>query len=57
MKLKLLRDDIGCCICEDCGYYDKVLKVCKQNRKSADSASECKNFFRSYGIVGNKEGD
>lgn len=57
MKLKLLRDDIRCCICEDCVNYDNSLKVCKQNRKSADSASECKDFYRSYGVVGLKKGD
>lgn len=51
-KFKLLRDDIGCCICEDCSYYSTISKMCTNDRKQADAPDSCKDFKRAYGIVG-----
>lgn len=51
-KFKLLRDDIGCCICEDCSYYSTISKMCINDRKQADTPDSCEDFKRVYGIIG-----
>jgi hypothetical protein len=52
MKFKLLRDDIGGCICEDCVNFQ--IKKCKIGKKSADKFNECIDFHRSYEVIGLK---
>jgi hypothetical protein len=52
MRLKLLRDEIGCCICEDCRNYSTISKICTEDRRQPDSADSCTDFYRSYGVYG-----
>ena len=52
MKLKMLRDEMGSCICEDCSYFSTTDKICVKDRRQADSADACKDFNRAYGVHG-----
>lgn len=51
-KFRLLRDDIGRCICEDCKEYSAISKMCRLDRMSAVAPDSCLDFQRAYGIKG-----
>ncbi len=51
-KFRLLRDDIGCCICEDCKEYSTVSKICRLGKKCADEPDSCTEFKCAYGVIG-----
>jgi len=56
MKFKLLRNDIGCAICEDCKEYSPISRMCRLDRKSSDASDECEDFKRAYEVVGCHDG-
>lgn len=51
-RLKMIRDEIGICICEDCKFYkyqsEKRKRFCKMNRNSAVSSNECPMFINAH---------